>query len=120
MHSVPGPGRVGAKPGDRCKLAPPHPATARANAPYTVGNAAAATVNDDDISPPPESLVASDLAHDALTLSWNAPAGLAASGYQVLVRYPDTDRAGQFAVLVENTVWSARARLRGTAGVRRR
>ena len=51
----------------------------------------------------PTNLRMSGLTHDAVTLTWDAPAGVEVAGYQVLIRDKDLDPSGVFRVLVENT-----------------
>lgn len=48
-------------------------------------------------------LQASGITHNLATLTWDAPVGVTANGYQVLIRYKDREPVGQFAVHVENT-----------------
>ena len=54
----------------------------------------------------PTNLRAGDVGFDTVTLSWDAPVlpgGVAVTGYQVLIRYKDTDPVGHFRVHVEDT-----------------
>ena len=51
----------------------------------------------------PSNLRKSGITDDAVTLDWDAPLGTTVYGYQVLVRYRDTDPQGFFRVLVEDT-----------------
>ena len=73
------------------------------------GGTATATVNvtvtdvNVDLTIRPNNLQGDNITHQGVDLSWNAPAGVAVRGYQILIRYAATDEAKTFHVLVENT-----------------
>ena len=56
-----------------------------------------------DLTIRPTNLQGDNITHQGVDLSWDAPAGIAVQGYQILIRYDATDEAGTFNVLVENT-----------------
>ena len=56
-----------------------------------------------DLTIRPTNLQGDNITHEGVGLSWDAPAGVAVRGYQILIRYAATDEAGTFNVLVENT-----------------